>query len=200
MAQLIKLSSDHYIIVDDSYIEMDDYYLDDTNTVRCAITEAESYWTHRKHYKKVTHSTQPLGFLQEEGITTANLKLTYGSVQQLSLSEVKELIGDEHSLKNMWYERNVQNPYSSDSQSHAAFDKGFELGYNQSLEDNKDKKYTEKDMRMAMDKMSVVSYSSEFGMSSNYKERKRYIDAYIKSHQPKAEWEVEFIDGKLKLI
>ncbi len=58
--ELIKINPDHYVIVDDSKIKIDDFYIDDSNTVRCAITEVESYWTHRKHYKKITHSTKPL--------------------------------------------------------------------------------------------------------------------------------------------
>ena len=36
---------------------MDDWYLDDTNSVRQAITECESYWTHRKKYQKIILTT-----------------------------------------------------------------------------------------------------------------------------------------------
>ena len=45
-----------YIISDDE-IKMDDWYLDDTNSVRQAITECESYWTHRKKYQKIILTT-----------------------------------------------------------------------------------------------------------------------------------------------
>jgi len=38
-------------------IKMDDWYLDDTNSVRQAITECESYWTHRKKYQKIILTT-----------------------------------------------------------------------------------------------------------------------------------------------
>ena len=73
----------------------------------------------------------------------------YHRINPLSLSEVKELIGEVDVEKNMQYERKVQNPYSSDSLLHTGFNKGFELGYNQALEDNKEKKYTEKDIDKA---------------------------------------------------
>jgi hypothetical protein len=77
------------------------------------------------------------------------MAFVYHKINPLSLSEVKELIGEVDVEKNMWYERKVQNPYSSDSLLHTGFNKGFELGYNQSLEDNKEKKYTEKDIDKA---------------------------------------------------
>ena len=36
---------------------MDDWYLDDTKSVRQAITDCESYWTHRKKYHKIILTT-----------------------------------------------------------------------------------------------------------------------------------------------
>jgi hypothetical protein len=77
------------------------------------------------------------------------MAFVYDKINPLSLSEVKELIGEVDVEKNMRYERKVQNPYSSDSLLHTGFNKGFELGYNQALEDNKDRKYTEKDIDKA---------------------------------------------------
>jgi hypothetical protein len=47
-----------YITSDDE-IKMDDWYLDDTNSVRQAITECESYWTHRKKYQKIILTDNP---------------------------------------------------------------------------------------------------------------------------------------------
>jgi hypothetical protein len=44
-------------ITSNEEIKMDDWYLDDTNSVRQAITECESYWTHRKDYQKITLTT-----------------------------------------------------------------------------------------------------------------------------------------------
>ena len=77
------------------------------------------------------------------------MAFVYHKINPLSLSEVKELIGEVDVEKNMWYERKVQNPYSSDSLLHTGFNKGFELGYNQALKDNKDRKYTEEDIDKA---------------------------------------------------
>ena len=94
--ELIKINPDHYVIVDDSKIKIDDFYIDDSNTVRCAITEVESYWTHRKHYKKVTHSTKPLEdvtvLVRPDGSDVS--ETIFDKVKEISLSKVKKLIGE----------------------------------------------------------------------------------------------------------
>ncbi len=58
----IQLDTNNYksfniYITSDEEIKMDDWYLDDTNSVRQAITECESYWTHRKKYQKIILTT-----------------------------------------------------------------------------------------------------------------------------------------------
>ena len=58
-------------------------------------------------------------------------------------------------------------------------------GYNQALADNKAKKYTEEDLKR---------YHNIMCLHGNKKG-----EEFIQSLQPKTEWEVEFIDGKLKL-
>lgn len=71
-------------------------------------------------------------------------------------------------------------------------------GYNQALEDNKDKKYTEEDIR------EVVRLSLEDAETSVIWSGEWYsqilADRILQSLHPKTEWEVAFIDGKLKLI
>jgi hypothetical protein len=47
----------HIYITSDDEIKTDNWYLDDTNSVRQAITECESYWTHRKKYQKIILTT-----------------------------------------------------------------------------------------------------------------------------------------------
>jgi hypothetical protein len=79
MNKLIKISETHYIIVDDS-VKPGDYTL-----------------TYPGLYdKKITHSTQPL--------ESNNLyrKLDFINIKPLSLSEVEEVIKDNHSENNEW--------------------------------------------------------------------------------------------------
>lgn len=105
----------------------------------------------------------------------------------IPLSEVKELIGEvnkveELSLK-MGLELYVGGNYD--------FENGVRKGYNQALEDNKDKKYTETDIKNAIIRAySMMGNTIDVG----------YFNEVIQSLQPKTEWEVEFVNGKLQLV
>ena len=111
------------------------------------------------------------------------------------LQEVKELIGEVDVEKKIY--ALCQTECIVDSYGKAT-DDGMVIGiraYNQALEDNKDKKYTEEDMRKAI----------EFGydLRNNHKAINSGIDwvkILTQSLQPKTEWEVEIVDGKLKLV
>ena len=182
--RLIKLSEDHYVLTDDSEIG-----IGNTVAEKLLTGEYELFTIHtlndidKSSQKKITYSTQPeslgVGWMQ--------------SVQPLLLSEVKELLGVVDVEKSMWYERNLQNPYPLDSPSNTGFKKGFELAYNQALEDNKEKKYTEEDMR------AVFMHGFLLGVDRGDYSRDMEDRALSNYTQPKTEWEVEMVDGKLKL-
>ena len=209
--ELIKITDEHYVIVDNSEIKIDDYYLDDCNTIRCAITEVESYWTHRKHYRKVIHSTKPLescctpvGHLKRyvdcKGCDRSYLG--YKKIQSISLSEVKELIGeiDMRDLELMYHKKLIErrevaknfrgqvagnHPDMFTSREMLSMMEGFTDGYNQALEDTKNKKYTDEDISKLIRLVRGGWYLKH---------------EILQELQPKTEWEVEFIDGELKLI
>ena len=208
--ELIKITDEHYVIVDNSEIKIDDYYLDDCNTIRCAITEVESYWTHRKHYRKVTHSTKPLEscctpvgqlrrYVDCKGCDRSYLG--YKEIQSISLSEVKELIGeiDMRDLELMYHKKLIErrdiaknfrgqvagnHPDMFTSREMLSMMEGFTDGYNQALEDNKNKKYTDDDISRLIRLVRGGWYLHH---------------EILQELQPKTEWEVEFIDGTLKL-
>jgi hypothetical protein len=168
--KLIKINTDHYVIVDDSEIEVDDWYIDDAKQIRQSVVSDEVYWQHRpynREYMKITHSTKPIEYIKN-GMTA------------LSVEEVKELIGEVD------VEKKVQSLKNNFGYSTDDYYQGAEDGYNQSLEDNKEKKYTEEDLRKAF-----------FG-GGDFKDIEQF-DFFIKSLQPKTEWEVKVVDGKLKL-
>jgi hypothetical protein len=174
--KLIKINTDHYIIVDDSEIKEGDWYIDDTKSIRQSITSDQSYWSKRKEYKKITHSTQPLEWFGGEIIF---------------LSEVKELIGEGDVEKKA--EKFIGCKYDDieDSIDQIGYD-SFIRGYNQAIEDNKEKKYTEEDLR------KMFEMGIELSSFSDTDENKfKYALNHI---QPKTEWEVEMVDGKLKLM
>jgi hypothetical protein len=103
MNRLLKLSEAHYIVVNNSEIKKGDLCYDKEGNpgynnikyiVKCLRTDSNSYWN--KYCKKITHSTQPL--------ESNNLyrKLDFINIKPLSLSEVEEVIKDNHSENNEW--------------------------------------------------------------------------------------------------
>jgi hypothetical protein len=104
MQKLIKINTDHYIIVDDSEIREGDYFISDK-----IIHQAEEILDcdndgnkeiHSQNYcnplilsKKITHSTQPIEYTNED-------HLHWDKIKQIYLSEVKELLGN--SEQNNW--------------------------------------------------------------------------------------------------
>lgn len=167
--KLIKINTNHYVIVDDSEIKEGDwYYWEITKTIQIAKLDSLNRLPKNSDgSKKITHSTQPL------------YKNDFWAIQELKLSEVKELIGEvdvekkaEEKIPNLSYKNYVKI--------------GFIGGYNQALEDNKEKKWTDEDV------IRIVEKSRETGLTAEY---------LILLKQPITEWEVEFDEqGKLRLV
>jgi len=167
--KLIKLTDDHYVIVNNSEIKVGDIvletYIDGSKGVEHIQTLNDIDILSQK---KITHSTD----------------ININELYYISLQEVKELIGEvdvEKKYNETWLAK--YQPY--DSKEGIA----FKTGYNQALEDNKEKKYTEDDMRKA------YMVGQHGGVTQTHYE----FDEYIQQLQPKTEWEVEMIDGQLKL-
>jgi hypothetical protein len=192
--KLIKITEDNYIIVDNSEIKEGDYYLftwGGEQEIQRFFKEQYADRENHKHLydtacKKITHSTQPLELLSENGLSG----MGFSKVRPLNIFEIKELIGEvdvekkSENLAKSLYDKSKHEDwdiYNSLVQEDAEM---IKLGYNQALEDNKDKKYTEKDV------IRIVEKSRETGLTAEY---------LILSLQPKTEWEVEFVNGKIKL-
>jgi hypothetical protein len=184
--KLIKLSTDHYIIVDDSEIKEGDWFLPisgigwELNKPR----QADSSGGYSNgHCTKITHSTKPI----EEGTTIHGIEhKRWNHVKFIDLSEVKELIGEVDVEKKAI--KDLESYFGSNlelTDRGRDWVEGYGIGYNQALEDNKDKKYTEEDLKR---------YHNIMCLYGNVKG-----EEYIQSFQPKTEWEVEIVDGKLKL-
>lgn len=176
--KLIKITNDHYVVVDDSEIEENDWCC---NIQRPYIKQCQDfdviYYNKRNDlFKKITHSTLPLEQMKQPNkeICIGNFMKGQSKIQPLSIQEVKELIGEVDVEKKAF-------EYTSVSQAHR---RGFIDGYNQALEDNKEKKYTERDLWRAFDSGKAGKLAVEF---------------YETLLQHKTEWEIEEIDGKFKL-
>lgn len=172
--KMIELNEDHYIVVDDSEIKKHDWYFNHPNKEIC-----QSFFNRIPlefgKCEKITHSTKRIEKLD-------NGDYVFIIINELNLYKVKALVGkvDVEELAEQYAK--AHSIYES-AQDDVAY--GFREGYNQCLEDNKDKKYTEDDLRNAMRLFHDRTIKT--------------MDEVIESLQPKKEWEVTFENGKLKL-
>ena len=164
--KLIKLLSDHYIIVDDSEIKEGDIFLHPDNVIERASRDLDG-----RGIYKIIASTNKLN-----------------SVIFLNLSEVKQLLGEVDVRKKSDEYSKYETPDLDNDYligvSEGQID-GYTAGYNQALEDNKERKYTEKDV------IAIVEKSRATGLTAEY---------IIQSLQPPTSWDIQFVNGKLKLI
>ena len=220
---LKKLKNDHYIIVDDSEIKEGDYYLrynqsimkctsiklqfnealNKEETIICSDGCGDPYERSKHFLKKITHSTQPLELLtlSENGLSG----MGFSKVRPLNIFNVKELLGEvdvekkaEKHAQKMWgeYVGDVftHNDIITDKTLGENTIYDFKSGYNQALEDNKEKKYTEEDMLNALYSMWYKAKNGDFNINEAVKASIDYV-------QPKTSWGVQInSDGKLELI
>ena len=200
--KLIQLFEEHYIEVDDSEIKIGDIVVEKLLTGKYELFTIHTLNDiNRQTQKKVIRSTQPLElicctpagqiktYIDCEGCDRGTLG--YNEVNPLSLSEVKELIGVVDVEKKAQIEwGNV----------HRTGVLGYIDGYNQALEDNKEKTYTKEDLEKAIEIAQTTSYVSTQLFSGHSSVKHNFKpEEIIQSLKPKTEWEVETIDGKLKL-
>lgn len=178
--ELIKIDTDHYIIVDDSEIKEGDWMYNperEPSLLQCIGKGSIRGW------KKITHSTQPLEtYFYEIGGGTK----VFGKIQSLSLQEVKELLGEVDVEKKGW-----EYTFKKFGEVDDFYDteQGFIDGYNQALEDNKEKRYTEEDLKYMFDCGRNYQNNAEITFKVSFE--------YLL--QTKTSWQVEIVDGKLKL-
>lgn len=218
--KLIKINPDHYIIVDDSKIKVDDYFYNGK-----AVAKMCNQWLitftamDEIKCKKITHSTQPIeysynsisgGFNMKQ--VSSDIELVYDKIQQLSLSEVKKIISNTDVIKRKdEYLKKVKEEVKDYEQHDRIYilgssDLAFTEGYNQALEDNKDRQYTEEDVLMLLQKTAYKYFNEGRGYKGNMAIAgdplhglRSELKEFIQSLQPTS-WDVEFVDGKLKLL
>lgn len=112
------------------------------------------------------------------------------------LSEVKELIG----VVDVEKKAHAAAGYPKNEGDREKF---YIKGYTQAIEDNKERKYTNEDMltiRNQLVTMLPVGDVAAWDMIQAVSKYTKWFDEYIQSLQPKTEWEVDIINGKLTLI
>jgi hypothetical protein len=196
--KIVKLTEEHYIQVDDSEIKIGDIVSEKLLTGGYELFEIHTLNDIDKStQKKVTDSTQPL----EEDITyrgiTKKPVLSHFKIKPLSLSEVEEVVygysvekmaNDEYPIErggSMW----MPSKYDlSQNDKQEGYIKGFKA--HQELV--KDKLFTVDDMMEAFTRGYIDGIERTEDITY-------YADKFHKSLLPKTEWEVEFVNGELKL-
>jgi len=203
--ELIKINTNHYIIVDDSKIEDNDWMQrNDEHPVQAV---PNFWWDFKDRYRKVTHSTKPLEditvLVRPDGSDVS--ETIFDKVKEISLSEIKKLIGEVNmeELELIYHQQLMQrrevaknfrgqvagnHPDMFTSREMLSMMEGFTDGYTQALEDNKNKQYTEEDMKY----MFECGRNYQNNAEVTFKVSMDFIKDRVK-------WEVEFVDGKLKL-
>lgn len=195
--KLIKLSETHYIIVDDSEIKEGDCGLHNNKTyrekyinidkhiiVKCTKSNEASI---QEHWDKITYSTQPLN-----ESTQPNTEFYWNNIGKLSLSEVEELING-YSVEKiaLRYEKSFgKSSYGTESIDYTE-------GFNAHKQLVKDKFIlTKEQLENAL--FNALNYKDSECCVTHTKDS--IVRGIIKSLLPKTEWNVEFVNGKLKLI
>lgn len=177
--KLIKLTDDRYVVVNEIIQPVNGYYYDSFINKIKSTNGAE--YGEASHCWQITHSTQPMphGVVREGQIT---------GVTAISLQEVKELIG-EADVEKKAREEHEQALKRGGSEYAAGYYEGLLDGYNQALEDNKEKKYTQEQLIWAIQEAYGHGQDDEFDGVNKIEES---IKAITKHLQPKTEWEVEW--------
>ena len=194
--KIIKITDDHYVVVDDSEIKEGDSFYSVRNLIEKAIINYPS----GEHIGKITHSTQPLELVDWENGAKGK-RPAFDKIKEIPLSEVKELIGEvDVEKKAESYAKDglvLDTPYAN------VLFYGYIKGYTQALEDNKEKKYTEEDLGLFLeyvrDNYTGMGAPHLVHNKGGQRKTKAIVQDYIQSLKPKTEWEVEIVDGKLKL-
>ena len=178
--KLIKITDDHYVIVDENAeIKEGDWVVTEENTVH-QVDYVDAY-TKINDWKKITHST----FSSVIDLYKPNTPLI------LNLSEVKNLLGEvdvEKKAEQVFPYKETRTDFATEECREI-----YKIGFNQAIEDNKEKKYTEEDMKVAITQafLSGVERLEDF---------ERVQEMILDNIKPKTEWDVEFdSQGKLKL-
>lgn len=199
---LIKINPEHYVIVDDSEIKEGDVVAE-----KLITGEYELFEIHNTNdidsssQKVITHSTQPFncncsnkGYRLDTNCAERNH--CFDKIQYLSLQEVKELIGDVDVEKKAEISSEIQEGTYT-PQHKITYKHGYQDGYNQALEDNKEKKYTEEDLRKAIE-FGRGQILDNISIGIIHEQTDNFIQSLP---TPKTQWEVTFDkQGKLRLV
>ncbi len=215
--KLIKISDTHYIVVDDSKIDQWDFFYVKTpqisggNIITESIGNGEQAWAdhiltkntdergyHPNHCKKITHSTLPV----EPSLRSDKHDVKdFVFIKSLSISDVKEAING-YDVEKMAFDAIIDYKPFEEIEGYKEYARhGYVEGFNAHRELVKDKLFTVEEVEAIW---KYTLYCAEEHTKLGTKNKSDYIKSditqFIKSLLPKTEWNVEFINNKIKLI
>lgn len=190
---LKKLNNSHYVILSDEKTLSNnrDWYLGhpDYNTLHQWNMPKNSKHKNKQIWiNKVLYSTQPLEEVVWWERETRKSKLGFDNIKPLSLSEVEEAI---YGYSTYELFKKIDGTCKKDEYEHWLFKEGFKA--HQELV--KDKLFTIENMKIAI---QMAKEKEKNGMITY--EDKWNEDEILRELLPKTEWDIEFIDSKIKLI
>ena len=190
MKKLIKLSEEHYIVVDDSEIKENDWYYYPSHKVGAGIKQ----FNIKEHFKEEPCIT--LANLKAKKITHSTLPLSdkphYAEYGMLALSECEELT-QGYSIDRIYADYCENYPYE-DYLVFGLFEDGFKA--HQKLV--KDKLFAVEDIEKAVELARKKDEYKFDGKPTDYIHTEIEI---IQSLLPKTEWRIEIDENnKMKLV
>lgn len=199
MSKLIKISDTHYIIVDNSNIKNSDWYYDSTD--KDGLLPIYRRTQDLKYYSgclKITHSTEPLEKDTSYSGSQERPVLHYCDIVQITIAEIEEVIYG-YNVQDLILKKiqSIDNQLSLLTLGHLS--EGAYIGFGIHRELTKDKLFTLDDMKQAH--RSGIEYGKCLYSQSNYNhELAVTTEQYIQSLLLPEEWNIKFINGKIKLI
>ena len=203
--KLIKLNAEHFIVVDDSDIKENDFVFVNGNIGRVMSVEEETLLVENTPFnikdgaqgflvhecRKITHSTERIEeWVRPDGVSMK----VFSEIKEINLYSVKLLTDSAYSKADECanaLDWDFEDPCGS---GYSSFIDGFVYGYNKAIEVNR---YTEEDINKALSWGYHAAKDEARGIgSSGY--GTRFFES-IKT-KPKTEWDVEFVDRRLRLI
>lgn len=177
MNKLIKLSDEHYIVVDDSEINEGDWVIELLNKVIFQLKVDGNNYSDST-FKKIIHSTKPLGVGWQQEVIELSLSEIEEAIQGYSVEKMAEEYVNDESYLPVHREENYRS---------------YINGFKAHQELVKDKLFTAITVELIAAEL-ILKY--RLGKIKEAEDVENIINSYL----PKTEWDVEFVDGKIKLL
>jgi hypothetical protein len=114
-------------------------------------------------------------------------------LQKLSHENCDEIFGVVDVKKNLYYHKQVMNPYTTGEQSYTAYEKGFTEGFNKAMELNATKQFTRDDVISAIVHHTYLLHNDGKGYEDgdDNDDRIDYVIAALKKQPTEIEVEID---------